>query len=115
RAVHRLVGARLERHLGRLAALRADGREHLARRAAVAAATAVATTATAAAVAAVAAVAVGALRLAGGPTLGAAAGLVGVALLDEELLLTLGEGEGFPAISAGESLVDVNHVCLPWG
>src|SRR5579875_436091 len=105
RAIHRLVGARLERHVGGLTALRTDGGEHLAAPAAIA------TTAVATGVVRRARARPQAL-LAGRPTLGAAPRLVGEALLGEELLLTGREGELPTTLAAHQGSVNETHECL---
>src|SRR5581483_9136667 len=93
RAVDRLIAARLERHLGLLATLRAGRGEHLA----------------AWPIAAVAAF--------GAPTAlvrrstgGATGGFVGEALLCEELLLPFREGERGTAVAASQRLVGIARV-----
>ena len=83
--IDRLVTGWPKRHLTGLAAIGADGRVHLAR--AGAETTAVTTTAV--------------LVASRGAVLGAAAGLVGVALAGEEFLLTSGERECNSAVATG--------------
>src|SRR5581483_1303210 len=111
RAVDGLVGARLERHVGHAAALRAHRLEHLARAAGVAAAVAAATAVAAVAVVGHATAAAHA-GLARGAALRAAPGLVGEALLREELLLPGRESELLAALPADERTIDETHECL---
>src|SRR3954471_675257 len=105
RAVHGLLAAGLERHLGEATALGADGLEHLARCALVAAAVAAVAVVGHAAPAPAAV----ASALVGRAALGAAARLVGEALLSEERLLAFREGEGVVAVATGQGLVRVTH------
>src|SRR5438046_919637 len=86
RAVHGLLAAGLERHLGEATALRADSLEQLARGALVAAAVAAVGVVGHAATAAVA------TALVGRAALRAAARFVGEALLSKEGLLAFREG-----------------------
>jgi len=95
-AVNRLISTRLEWHLSVLAALGAHGREHLSLPSLVSTAGRVSSRGIAASAPA---------RLVGRPALGASARLVGEALLCEELLLSLREGELAVAVAAGEGLV----------
>src|SRR5438067_13862087 len=91
-AVDRLVQPGLEGDLRRLPRIRANRREHLPFRTGIIAAAAVG-------VAAVAA------RLAGRAAVRAAAGLVGEALLREEILLAGRPDEAHPTVPTGEGLI----------
>ena len=88
-AVHGLVATGLEGNLGFLAAVGADGREHLALRAGAAV-----------------------LSAEGGTALRAAAGLVLEALLGVELLLGSREDELLAAIAANEGFVLIHNRIL---
>jgi hypothetical protein len=100
-AVHRAIASGLERHLGILATLGADGGVHFA--APIAAATATATVPVAAATTARALAAPS--QTARRTTLR----LVGVALFGVILLIFSAEGEGLAAVLAGKSPVLVAH------
>ena len=111
RAIDGAVIARLERHRCVLAALGADGREHLPFAALVPAApTRIPATAPTT-------VAVVAATVAGSTAIRAAAGLVGKAPTREELLFSDGEREAHPTITAGEGLFGVHPLtpsCISW-
>src|SRR5690348_7122598 len=103
RAVHRLVAARHERHLGLFPARRAGRDVHLARAAAAVAAPA--TVAVSLAIAAAPATG----RLAGLAARRAARGLVGETLLRVELLLARREHKIHPTIPTRDRFVCVAH------